>query len=182
MIFLFQITGLVAATLGLAAVLWSAAKPLHGIWPPRQRTRLSVIAVWGLTTLLVASLLMLGILDWGTADIPAWQRWGIAPLLLVVSNIAVWAEALDFGPAQTMGARGTLKTTGLYRYSRNPQYVADAVMVVGWLLLSAAPAATPLGIVTVVLLLVTPLTEEPWLESVYGDAYRAYRSQVRRYL
>ena len=29
---------------------------------------------------------------------------------------------------------------------------------------------------------VAPLTEEPWLEEQYGDAYREYRKRVPRFL
>jgi len=86
-----------------------------------------------------------------------------------------------FGIDQTGGATGTLRTTGLYRYSRNPQYVADIVMIIGWLLLSASYVAIPLGVVGILVLATAPLAEEPWLSEQYGDEYDTYVTRVRRY-
>jgi len=73
--------------------------------------------------------------------------------------------------------------TGPFRLSRNPLYLALTLMYVGLALLANA---------LWVLVLLMPLLfmvhfgvvrrEERYLERKFGDAYRAYRSRVRRYL
>lgn len=76
-----------------------------------------------------------------------------------------------------------LVTTGPFRVSRNPLYVALTLVYIGLALLANA---------LWVLLLVVPVLfvlhngvvrrEERYLEAKFGETYRAYRSRVRRYL
>ena len=114
-------------------------------------------------------------------ELPAWIRYGLGIPIVALSNIVVWSAVRKFGIAQTGGAEGTLKTDGLYRYSRNPQYVADALMVFGWLLLSSSAAAVPLGAVGILLLLFAPFAEEPWLRERFGREFDNYCAKTRRY-
>jgi protein-S-isoprenylcysteine O-methyltransferase Ste14 len=73
--------------------------------------------------------------------------------------------------------------TGPFRFSRNPLYVALTLIYVGLALLTNALWVLVL-IVPVLLLMHYGVVrrEERYLEAKFGDAYRAYRSSVRRYL
>ncbi|MGR3512273.1 MAG: methyltransferase family protein [Paracoccaceae bacterium] len=113
--------------------------------------------------------------------LPAWMRYGLGIPTVVLSNIAVWSAVRRFGIAQTGGAEGTLKTDGLYRYSRNPQYVADAVMIFGWLVLSSSAATLLVGATSIFALLIAPLAEESWMKERYGRVYEAYMKVTPRY-
>jgi protein-S-isoprenylcysteine O-methyltransferase Ste14 len=115
-------------------------------------------------------------------ELPAWMRYGLGIPIVVLSNIVVWSAVLRFGIAQTGGAEGTLKTDGLYRYSRNPQYVADACMIFGWLLLSSSATALLVGAAAIFLLLLAPFAEESWMKERYGGAYEAYMKATPRFL
>ena len=72
---------------------------------------------------------------------------------------------------------------GLYRFSRNPSYVALVLLFTGlgvvlsnvWVLIWLVPATA------IVDRFVIP-EEERRLELAFGDQYRAYKSQVRRWL
>jgi protein-S-isoprenylcysteine O-methyltransferase Ste14 len=76
-----------------------------------------------------------------------------------------------------------LVTTGLYRYTRNPMYVAVAVMLVGWALsFMSAPLATYALIVIVAFHLRVVFGEEPWLASTHGAQWEEYRARVPRWL
>lgn len=174
--------GLTIASATLAAILWSIWCPQGRIWPPKHYTWFTPFVVWAPTFALFGAIIALGVLDWGSLTFPAWLRFGVGPVLIVLGNVAVWAEVAGFGIAQTGGATGILKTDGLYRYSRNPQYVADTTMLVGWALLSASGAAIPVIVSGIVVLLVAPFAEEPWLHENYGSDYSDYKSRVRRYL
>jgi protein-S-isoprenylcysteine O-methyltransferase Ste14 len=76
-----------------------------------------------------------------------------------------------------------LVATGPFRFSRNPLYVALTLIYVGLALLTNALWVLVL-IVPVLLLMHYGVVrrEERYLEAKFGDAYRAYRSSVRRYL
>ena len=173
---------LILSVLGLIAMVWSILKPDRRIWPPQNYTRLTPIIVWGQTYTIFGAIIALGILGWGSAELPKSVRYGLAPLLLLCGNLAVWSEVFKFGLAQTGGAVGHLKVDGLYRYSRNPQYVADIAILVGWALLTASTVALPAILGGMLVLLAAPFAEEIWLEEQYGQAYIDYKASVRRYL
>ena len=174
--------GLGIAVATLAAIIWSIAVPAKRLWPPLSYTRWTPILVWVPTFTLFGVLLALGVLGWGQIELPRWVRIGLGLPFIVLGNVAVWIEVSRFGIPQTGGEVGSLKTDGLYRYSRNPQYVADTAMIVGWMLLTAAPLVFLVGAAAILVLLVAPLAEEPWLRKAYGLSYEQYRGQVRRFL
>lgn len=176
------IIGLAIAGLTLSAILWSIFKPSRRFWPPQRYIWATPIVVWVPTFTLFGVIVAIGVLDWGSIELPVWLRFGIGGVLIVLGNLAVWAEVAGFGIAQTGGAEGVLKTNGLYRYSRNPQYVADATMLIGWGLLAASIFAFPVIVLAIAVLLVAPLAEEPWMQETYGEEYDKYRRGVRRYL
>jgi protein-S-isoprenylcysteine O-methyltransferase Ste14 len=76
-----------------------------------------------------------------------------------------------------------LVTSGVYRYSRNPMYVAFALFLLAWAIYLAAPWS--LGGVAGFVLFMDRLqipAEEQALESLFGDDFRRYRERVRRWL
>jgi protein-S-isoprenylcysteine O-methyltransferase Ste14 len=174
--------GLILAASTIAAVLWSIIHPKTRIWPTRRYTASTPFLVWVPTFSLFGIIIWLGVIEWGQIAVSNSLRYGAALPLIVIANIAVWIEVGHFGVAQTGGASGTLRTDGLYRYSRNPQYVADITMITGWVLLCASPSAASLAIPSISILLLAPFAEEPWLTDRYGADYIAYRKRVRRFL
>lgn len=182
MVWVLNFVGLSFAASALAIMLWSIARPSQRIWPPQQYGQTVKMCVWVPTLAIFGAIIGLGVLGWNDADLPVWVRFGIGLPLIVLGHISVWREVVAFGIDQTGGATGTLHTTGLYRYSRNPQYVADTAMIIGWLLLSASYIAVPLGIVGILVLATAPLAEEPWLSERYGDEYDTYVARVRRFI
>ena len=76
-----------------------------------------------------------------------------------------------------------LVTTGLYRYSRNPMYVAVALMLTGWALsFMSERLAIYAGFVVVAFQLRVVFGEEPWLARIHGERWDQYRSRVPRWL
>jgi protein-S-isoprenylcysteine O-methyltransferase Ste14 len=72
---------------------------------------------------------------------------------------------------------------GPYRFTRNPMYLALALLYLGLALLMNA--AWPLVLLPVAIMLVERWViarEEAYLERQFGDAYRAYKARVRRWL
>lgn len=176
------ILGLGIAAVSLAAILWSIMCPSQRLWPPMRYTALTPIIVWGPTFTLFGILIALGVMGWGELPFSVWERFGLGLPLVLIGNIAVWFEVFRFGIPQTSGAVGDLRTDGLYRFSRNPQYVADILMVVGWMLLSASLSAVLVGALAIIVLMAAPFSEEAWLREKYGAAFAEYSSRVRRFL
>lgn len=176
----FHGLGIAAITLG--AIFWSIAFPHRRLWPPKQYTAVTPFLVWVPTFLLFGILIILGLLGWGTLDLPNWLRFGIGIPLILIGNAVVWTEVAQFGIPQTGGAKGRLRTVGMYRYSRNPQYMADIAIVSGWIAISSASLALIVGAAAILVLITAPFAEEPWLRDQYGSEFDDYIEQVRRFV
>lgn len=176
-----MVMALAIAGLTLGAILWSVAWPERRLWPPQAFGLLQSFIAWGGTLVFFVSVAALGILGWGGAAVPDWLRYGIGSILFLVGNVGVWSEVISFGSSQTMGAEGQLKTDGLYHFSRNPQYVADIAILIGWGLLSASVLALPAIFAGIAVFAAFPFAEERWLEERYGAVYLLYCREVRRF-
>lgn len=179
---LVLIIGMMAGTYLLGMLIWSVAYPERRVWPPNKATSAIKFRVWFMTVLIFITAFFLGLWDWNRFEWPALFRWGIGIPLILIGNIVVWRGVHKIGIAATSGEASGLKTDGLYSWSRNPQYVADILILIGWGALAASLWALPVLAIGIAVLLIAPFAEEPWLEASYGGYYTAYRSKVRRYI
>jgi protein-S-isoprenylcysteine O-methyltransferase Ste14 len=114
-------------------------------------------------------------------------RWPIGVALLT-AGIALFAAAIRAFRAADTPVPGNRSTTaivrsGPYRFSRNPIYVALALIHLGvalsfgswWLLLTLAVSNGWIAAAVVP-------REERYLEARFGSIYSAYKSSVRRWL
>jgi len=77
----------------------------------------------------------------------------------------------------------TLVTDGPYRRSRNPIYLGMAFVYLGVVCATASLGALVLlPVVILVMEFGVIRREERYLEARFGEAYRAYRQQVRRWI
>jgi protein-S-isoprenylcysteine O-methyltransferase Ste14 len=108
-------------------------------------------------------------------------------LLTLGTALLLWCVALFYSEG-----RGTLApwdppralvTSGVYRLSRNPMYVAVALVLWGWALAFRSPvlAAYAVGI-TIAFHLRVVFFEEPWLRRMHGEQWNAYSAEVPRWL
>lgn len=73
--------------------------------------------------------------------------------------------------------------SGLYRYSRNPIYVAMAIVYLGiaaMFVLTWSLLFLPVCLLFIHFFQILP--EEKYLETKFGSSYNAYRSRVRRWI
>jgi protein-S-isoprenylcysteine O-methyltransferase Ste14 len=115
------------------------------------------------------------------------RRWLTAGLLILLGLAIAIAGIRNFTRAGTPvpinEPTRALVTTGIHGRSRNPIYVALFLIYIGigvaarspWILILTLPLALTMryGVVA---------REEAYLERRFGDAYRSYRSRVRRWL
>ena len=75
-----------------------------------------------------------------------------------------------------------LVTVGLYRFSRNPMYVAVSLMLLGWALsFGSRGLLAYAAIVVVAFQFRIVLGEEPWLRRTFGESWNQYTSEVPRW-
>jgi len=73
--------------------------------------------------------------------------------------------------------------TGIYQWSRNPQNLGWGVVLMGIALLGRSALAYLMAILFFLIIHIYLVKiEEPYLESVFGEKYREYRSKTPRYL
>lgn len=174
--------GLLSGGYMFSMLWWSYMYPQRRVWPTKKATFAIKFRVWFLTTLIYAVAFFLGLLDWNYFDWSATTRWVVGLPLILIGNIAVWSGVFKIGMAATSGEATGLKTDGMYSWSRNPQYVADIAILIGWGILSASLWALPVLVLGFAVLVIAPFAEEPWLEGMYGEQYRKYKMMVRRFL
>jgi protein-S-isoprenylcysteine O-methyltransferase Ste14 len=75
-----------------------------------------------------------------------------------------------------------LVVVGLYRYTRNPMYVAVTLILLGWAAsFGFRTLVVYAAIVAIAFHLRVVFGEEPWLERTHGDKWREYASRVPRW-
>ena len=75
-----------------------------------------------------------------------------------------------------------LVTSGPYRWSRNPMYVAVLLVLAGWAATFRAPGLwTYAAILAIAFHLRVVLFEEPWLAERHGMRWTEYAAHVRRW-
>ncbi len=85
-------------------------------------------------------------------------------------------------PAPVMPPK-RLVVTGLYRYVRNPMYVAVTALIAGQGFLFGSITVLEYGaILWGAFFLFVVAYEEPTLEAQFGDEYQRYRASVRRWI
>ncbi len=76
----------------------------------------------------------------------------------------------------------TLKTLGIFRFSRNPSYLGIYFMCLGSILFTADIIILLLGILGIVIHHKIILKEEEFLKTRFGTDYVAYAAKTRRYI
>lgn len=75
-----------------------------------------------------------------------------------------------------------LVIVGLYRFSRNPMYIAVISILLGWAIGFGSWVLTLYAVAVAILFhLRVILHEEPWLEKEFGEEWARYRDDVPRW-
>jgi len=112
---------------------------------------------------------------WGLALLAA----GFAGLLWCVRDFYVAGR----GTLAPWSPPRRLVAVGLYRFSRNPMYVAVLAILAGWgLTFDSGGHLIYAAVVAAAFQLRILLHEEPWLERNFPDEWPAYRRRAPRWL
>ena len=113
-----------------------------------------------------------------------WLGVCLLALATVLYLRCVWDFAVSGGgtPAP-IDAPKRLVTNGVYRYSRNPIYVAVLIAVAGWTSLFQAPVLLIYGVALFALYaVIIQRHEEPHLAREFGEEFTAYKASTGRWL
>jgi protein-S-isoprenylcysteine O-methyltransferase Ste14 len=176
----FTIGATVAAVL-LSLLVLTLLVPSLRIWPTPGAGSWQSTVFWPLFRGLNVLCFAMAIVDRSVfLGLPTAVRF--AAFVLLAGSVALFLYAFRIlGRDNSYGAQDGLVTSGVYRWSRNPQN-AMLIVVYGCLALAADTARTTVlcaAMMAVYALMV--LAEEPWLRATYGEPYRRYCARVPRF-
>jgi protein-S-isoprenylcysteine O-methyltransferase Ste14 len=177
-IFILSFSALTALNILLLLTVFTDVLKL---WPTPSKQSWQTYVFWPLFRIGLGLTILLGVMSFAAAPHYDLQAAFGVPLALAGLGLTVYGY-FDLGIDNTYGSDDGLVTSGLYRYSRNPQYVAS---IVGFLGLGVAAASMPVALLCVLAIgvyMLLPLAEEPWLERTYGASYRRYKQRTPRFL
>jgi protein-S-isoprenylcysteine O-methyltransferase Ste14 len=139
------------------------------------------IGIYGCWTLYLLKAI---IPDFGDIEVPVWLSWTATCLLILATFIFIFSffqlkEAAKMGlPSEST----TLKTRGIYAFSRNPLYLAVFIICISSLLYFPNIFNLAFAIPGLIVHHKQTLSEEGFLEQRFGNEWIAYKARVRRYL
>ena len=108
--------------------------------------------------------------------------WCLAFMIAVAGLLEFWRARTTVNPL-TPEAATSMVTSGIYRYSRNPMYVALLFVLLGWAVWLSH--LVPYGLLPFFVLYINRFQIEPEeraLLTKFGGQFTSYRSRVRRWL
>ena len=141
--------------------------------------------------ILLTLMAMIGIAWWGRLPLPFPLFWrlvcGSAIVIIAIATLAVCTRLFaklktTWLPMKPEKATALI-TVGIYRYTRNPMYLAWTLLLLG-IAVALGDGLTLLPVPGFMLYLTRfqIIPEERALEHLFGDAYRDYTGHVRRWL
>lgn len=115
----------------LAGAVWSVIRPERRIWPPPGRRSWQYVLIWTCTVAAAGFSAALLFLDWNSWVFTGGIRFLVGvPIALLGGLLALWGVA-TIGWRNSSGVRDGFIPAGPYRFTRNPQYVGDAALLLG---------------------------------------------------
>lgn len=173
---------LVAQALLDGSLIVTLLVPGFRVWPPPGKSSWQYAFTWGLTFVSFGGILVLGILDWNSFLFAHWLRFPVGIALITFGLFLVMWAIQTLGTHASQGLGGGLIREGPYRWTRNPQYVADILMLAGFAILTNSVLALVTVLLGAAWFILAPFTEEPWLRDQFGEDYEQYMNQVARFI
>jgi protein-S-isoprenylcysteine O-methyltransferase Ste14 len=133
--------------------------------------------------------LLMWLVAFPALDFPLPGRELLAAVLVVIALTIGVSAIVSFGRARTTlnplqpDAASALVVRGIYRWTRNPMYLAMLLVLVAWACIvanGAALAILPLFVAYLNRFQIAP--EERALQARFGDEFQQYKRTVRRWL
>ena len=152
-----------------------------------KKDHLPILGVGPLYVITIVLITIIGIFLSATRFIPVITFTNIRLIFVLIGilcfiiGITLWLKAVIIDRLDAHIIKNELVTTGVYAYVRNPVYSAFMFVCTGVLLIygNLVLLVLPIiywGFMTVLM----KLTEEKWLEDLYGKEYVQYRQRVNR--
>jgi len=174
--------GLTAGLVLDLLLLRTLLAPPFRIWPTPAPSSWQSLIFWGLFRSGMVATFVVAVLSWNSTPLLDWTRFILgAPLGLTGLAITVCGY-FNLGLGNTYCGADGLVTGGLYRFSRNPQYTASIVGLIGLSIGANSVLTIIMSTVMTGAYVLMAVVEEDWLKQRYGGSYRDYCRQTSRFL
>lgn len=156
--------------------------PPFRIWPTPEPGSWQSLTFWSLFRGGMIATFITAALDWNSVPLLDLTRFipglplGLGGLFVTVCGY------FNLGLGNTYCGADGLVTGGLYRFSRNPQYTASIVGLIGLSIGANSILTIVLSCVMTCAYVLMALVEEDWLKQRYGAPYRDYCRETARFL
>ena len=106
-------------------------------------------------------------------------------IMLGIGAVVMLAGMIEFRSIYRVSGLDTseLVTTGIYRWTRNPQYLGWFLVLTGISMIGRSGLALLLTMIAIILFHIYIIQmEEPYLERIFGKKYITYKAKAPRYI
>jgi protein-S-isoprenylcysteine O-methyltransferase Ste14 len=182
MTFLVFACGLPAGLILDLLLLRTLLAPPFRIWPTPEPGSWQSLTFWGLFRGGMIATFIVAALDWNATPLLDWTRHIVALPLGLTGLFITVCGYFNLGLGNTYCGGDGLVTGGLYRFSRNPQYTASIIGLVGLSIGANSILTIIMSVVMSGAYVMMALVEEDWLKQLYGAPYRDYCRETSRFL
>jgi protein-S-isoprenylcysteine O-methyltransferase Ste14 len=166
----------------IGLTLWSIFVPQKRIWPPTLKQSWQYKVYWGLFYICVVLDVVLVFYEFDSWNINDNISFFIGIPLILFGLFVLIFSIYTLGIKNTYGLQGQFTIKGLYKYTRNPQYVGDFILLSGLILFINSLDLIILFVLEIITFILMPFAEEIWLEEQYGQEYLNYKYKTSRFL
>jgi protein-S-isoprenylcysteine O-methyltransferase Ste14 len=174
--------GLTAGLILDLLLLRTHLAPPFRIWPTPEPGSWQSLTFWGLFRCGMIATFIIAALDWNAMPLLDWTRYIVALPLGLTGLFITVCGYFNLGLGNTYCGADGLVTGGLYRFSRNPQYTASIIGLIGLSLGANSILTIIMSVVMSGAYVMMALVEEDWLKRLYGAPYRDYCRETSRFL
>ena len=174
--------GLTAGLILDLLLLRTLLAPPFRIWPTPEPGSWQSLTFWGLFRGGMVATFIVAALDWNATPLLDWTRYIVALPLGLTGLFITVRGYFNLGLGNTYCGADGLVTGGLYRFSRNPQYTASIIGLIGLSLGANSILTIIMSVVMSGAYVMMALVEEDWLKQLYGAPYRDYCRETSRFL
>jgi protein-S-isoprenylcysteine O-methyltransferase Ste14 len=156
--------------------------PTFRIWPTPKPGNWQSVTFWGLFRGSWLATFVVAALDWNATPLLDWTRYIVALPLGLAGLFITVGGYFNLGLGNTYCGADGLVTSGLYRLSRNPQYTASIIGLIGLSFGANSILTIVMSAVLIGVYVMMALVEEDWLKQLYGAPYRDYCRETARFL
>jgi protein-S-isoprenylcysteine O-methyltransferase Ste14 len=174
--------GLTAGLILDLLLLRTLIAPPFRIWPTPEPGSWKSLTFWGLFRGGMIATFIVAALDWNATPLLDWTRYIVALPLGLTGLFITVCGYFNLGLGNTYCGADGLVTGGLYRFSRNPQYTASIIGLIGLSIGANSILTIVMSVVMSGAYVMMALVEEDWLKQLYGAPYRDYCRETSRFL